>query len=111
MRLTEHLNSVIIENQGIVQVQLAKEDLSRIEKLIQLARASDDFKTMEKEALFIGWTKGDFRTHELSDPLKKLLRSVYDYEKNGMTGEHDDEIMKNWIEFHKMRLKVLVHCL
>ena len=111
MNLITHLQSVITENQGIVQVQLAKEDLARIEKLVELAQTHSDPAEMEKDALYIGWTKGDFRTHELSGPLKKLIRAVYDYVKLGPSEARDRDIMNIWVEFHKLRLKVLVHCL
>ena len=111
MKLIDHLKSVISRNEGIVQTQLAREDLERVEKLRELAQTATDYAIMEKEGLYIGWTKGDIRTHELSDPIKALMHAVYDYENGGDKTVLDERIMEIWAAFHTLRLKVLVHCL
>jgi len=116
MKLIAYLESVISRNEGIVQTQLAREDLARIEKLCVMAQTHDNYPDMEKDGLYIGWTKGDFRTHELSDPLKALMRAIFDSIKTGDTTKYDaekldDHIMDIWAAFHTLRLKILVHCL
>lgn len=111
MKLTEYLNGVIEGNAGYVAVQLAKEDLARVEQLRELAQTSGDLKSMQKAGLYIGWTKGDFRTHELSEPLKALMSAIYDFENGRRTPEQNDLIMDIWTAFHTLRLKTLVHCL
>ena len=116
MKLIDYLNSVISRNEGIVQTQLAREDLARVEKLYAIAKANDNYAAVEKEALYIDWTKGDFRTHELSDPLKALIRAVFDFTKLDEKDKNDalnknEQIMDIWAAFHTLRLKVLVHCL
>jgi len=111
MQLIKYLNTVISENNGYVQVQLAKEDLARVEKLRGLARKHDNLPALEKDGLYIGWTKGDFRTHELSETLKALMKAIFDYEENGANEKLDAEIMDIWVAFHTLRLNTLVHCL
>ncbi len=111
MKLITYLESVISRNDGIVQTQLAREDLTRVEKLRELAKTHDTYAALEKDGLYIGWTKGDFRTHELSDPIKALMRAVFDLEKTGDAAKYDDHIMDIWAAFHTLRLKTLVHCL
>lgn len=111
MKLIEHLNSVITQNTSYVQAYLAKEDLKRVEKLCALANSSPDLKTMEKDGLYIEWTKDDMRTHELSQPLKALIKAIYEYETGEATPELDKQIMDIWAALHTLRLKVLVHCL
>jgi hypothetical protein len=111
MKLINYLDGVIADNAGYVSVQLAKEDLIRVKKLRELAQTSVDLKSMQKAGLYIGWTKGDFRTHELKEPLNALMKTIYEYE-HGQTGDRQDEIMMDiWTAFHTLRLKTLVHCL
>jgi len=111
MKLITHLESVINCNEGIVQTQLAREDLARVEKLYALAKSHDNYPAMEKDSMYIGWTKGDFRTHELSVPLKALIHAVFNFTKTGDSEKYDDRIMDIWAAFHTLRLKTLVHCL
>jgi len=111
MKLITYLNDVISRNAGIVQTQLAREDLARVEKLCELAKNHDNYAAMEKDGLYIGWSKGDFRTHEMSDPIKALMHAIFDLTKTGDTAKYDDRIMDIWAAFHTLRLKVLVHCL
>jgi len=111
MKLVEHLNSVMSDNTSYVQAYLAKEDLARVEKLRALAKLAQDAKAMEKDGLYIGWTKDDMRTHELSQPLKALIAAIYDYENKGASDALDARIMDIWTALHTLRLKVLVHCL
>ena len=77
---------------------------------ISLARYRD-LPSLKKEALFIGWTNGDLRTHELSEPLHALIQAVHDFETQGPGDEYDAAIMTAWTEFHGLRLKILIHCL
>ena len=111
MKLVEHLNSVMSENASYVQAYLAKEDLARVEKLRALAKSAQDAIAMEKDGLYIGWSKDDMRTHELSQPLKALIAAIYSYENGGASETLDNQIMDIWAAFHTLRLKVLVHCL
>ncbi len=113
MQLINYLKSVIDGDAGYVQIHLAKEDLTRIEQLRELARDHDDLKSMQKAGLYIGWTKGDFRTHELAEPLNALMATIFDYE--GMNSAErealDSRIMDIWASFHTLRLNTLIHCL
>ena len=111
MHLMKHLETVAASHESYVQRQLAKEDLARIAKLQDLARAHRDLSSLKKEALFIGWTNGDLRTHELSEPLHALIQAVHDFETQGPRNEYDAAIMTAWTEFHGLRLKILIHCL
>jgi len=111
MKLLNYLKGVIAYNAGYVSVQLAKEDLARVNKLIEMAKTSDDLKSMQKAGLYIGWTKGDFRTHELTEPLNALIKAIYEYEHGNANEKQDDLIMDIWTAFHTLRLKTLVHCL
>jgi len=111
MLLLKHLESVSEKHESYVQRQLAKEDLERVAKLRDIARAHKELQSLKKEALFIGWTNGDLRTHELSEPLHVLIQAVHDFETNGGGEEYDAAIMTAWTVFHGLRMKILIHCL
>ena len=111
MRLIKHLETVAEAHESYVQRHLAKEDLSRIVKLRGLAQTHKELKTLKKEALYIGWTKGDMRTHELSEPLNALMEAIHDFEIGGSGEKRDTAIMGAWSQFHALRMKILVHCL
>ncbi len=111
MKLIRALETVINEGDSFIQIHLAKEDLARVKKLCELAKTAQTPQEMEKDGLYIGWTQGDIRTHELADDLKPLIRAIYDFEKLDGPAEIDDRIMKYWANFHTNRLKTLVHCL
>ena len=111
MQLIQTLNNIINGDAGYVQTQLAKEDLKRLEKLQELAKSCENEAEMQKQGLYIGWTNGDIRTHELAVPLKQLIKAIYAYENGEKTAELDDKITNIWVNFHQLRLKVLIHCL
>ena len=114
MKLIKYLRKNASENTSYVQAYLAKEDLKRVEKLASLAETSETVQIMEKDGLYIEWTKDDMRTHDVAEPLKDLIHKIYRY-KNANTQKEkdklDDLIMDVWTSFHTLRLKVLVHCL
>ena len=111
MRLMEQLESRIAQEQSPFRTQLLREDLARLTKLRELARAAADAAAYRKAALHIGWTAGDLRTHELRAPLEVLLEAVYAYE-TGATGEEQEaRNIQAWLEFHRIRMERLVGCL
>ncbi len=113
MQLISYLKSVIDGDAGYVQTHLAKEDLDRVKQLRALANEHDDLKAMQKAGLYIGWTKGDFRTHELADPLNALMAAIFEYEgiNSAERKALDSRIMDIWTGFHTLRLNTLIHCL
>ncbi len=111
MQLVKTLNNIISGDAGYVQTQLAKEDLARVKKLQELAKTCQNEAEMIKQGLYIGWTNGDIRTHELATPLKQLIKAIYSYENGQASESLDQKIMDIWAGFHKLRLKTLIHCL
>jgi hypothetical protein len=115
MQLVKYLNTVISENTSYVQAYLAKEDLARIEKLQELATSSLTEAAYKKDGLYIEWTKGDFRTHELAEPLNALMDEIYILENSQLDEQEkhniNAKIMDIWAALHTLRLKTVVHCL
>lgn len=110
LKLIAELQATAASIDSIVQAQLLKEDAARLERVKELAEKSDDFAGFEKEALYAGWTQGDFRTTELHDTLKPFLKAAYDSLEADGDGA-DAEVRKLWVEFNQARASKLVGCL
>ena len=82
----------------------------RLQHLNELAEQHPSYEAYEREGLFIGWTQGDFRTTELHDTLKPLLKALHRAKKTPAKGDHE-EVRACWIAFNQERSKRLVGCL
>jgi hypothetical protein len=111
MRLIEELERHAAQEQSLFRAQLLREDLARLNKLRELARAATDAVAYEKGALRLGWTPGDLRTRELRAPLEVLLDAVYAYETGTKGDEQETRIVEAWHELHRTRMERLVGCL
>ncbi|MEM1200597.1 MAG: hypothetical protein AAGI06_14950 [Pseudomonadota bacterium] len=110
MTLSEELTSVMERTESVVQKQLLREDIARLEHLNQLAEKCPSFAEHEHQGLYIGWTQGDFRTTELHDTLKPLLKALHGAIKAPSDQAHE-EVRACWIAFNQERSKRLVGCL
>ena len=85
---------------------LLREDVERLNRLLELAAEAADEAAFMKAAGLAGWTPGDLRTHELKPWLEPFLRVWYG------AGEGDDEaLLDRWREFDVNRLDILAGCL
>ena len=110
LKLIAELRATAASIDSVVQAQLMKEDAARLERLKELAEASDTYEAFEKEALYCGWTQGDFRTPELHDSLVPFLTAAYSsLEQSG--ADNDAEVRRLWVEFNRDRATKLVGCL
>ena len=103
MQLLEKLSLLLSEEASLFRAQLLREDIARLQKLQQMARQAPDAEAFRKSGMRIGWTQGDARTHELREPLQRLLDAVY--------ASQDDEIIRAWEALHRARMEKLVGCL
>ncbi|NNF80989.1 MAG: hypothetical protein HKN05_23450 [Rhizobiales bacterium] len=110
MTLSEELKTVMARTQSVVQKQLLLEDIARIERLEDLAKACPSYEEFEHQGLFIGWTQGDFRTPELHPVLKPLLKTLHQAMHSPSDGA-EEEVRTCWITFNQERSKRLVGCL
>ncbi|MCG8544595.1 MAG: hypothetical protein MJE12_10330, partial [Alphaproteobacteria bacterium] len=97
------------QEQSLFRTQLLREDIARLEKLRDLAQRHADFAAFAKEGAFIGWTQGDFRTHELKEPLDALLKAFHDHAHGN--GDRDAALRDAWRAFDRSRMAKLVGCL
>lgn len=110
MTLSEELAAVMERTESVVQKQLLREDVARVEKLEALAGTCPSYEEFEHQGLFFGWTQGDFRTAELHDTLKPLLKSLH-AATQAPSAEAHDAVRSHWITFNQERSKRLVGCL
>lgn len=111
MELISFLEASSKNGASYFQQFLAKEDLVRINRLLEIAKAAENLANFLKDGIFIGWTKDDLRTHELKPALEPLLSKIFEYEKGAKSEVSDAQILQLWHEFHALRLKTLLHCL
>ena len=111
MRLAEELERQLGAEPSLFRAQLLREDLGRLAKLRELARAATDRSAFAAAARRLGWTQGDQRTAELAHVLAPLLDAVYDYEHGVASDESEAHIRDAWRALTRERLERLVGCL
>ena len=111
MRLIEELRHELAGEQSLFRAQLLREDIARLTRLTELARATPEFASFRKAALRIGWTQGDARTQELAGPLDELLAAVHAYCGGATDAAQEARIGDAWTALHRLRMERLVGCL
>ena len=108
MELIARLATLVGKEESLFRAQLLREDIARLRKLQQLANTAPDADAFKKAGMRIGWTQGDARTHELREPLERLLAAVYAFEKGAAP---EAPIAQAWDALHRARMERLVGCL
>lgn len=108
MELIARLEALAGKEESLFRAQLLREDVARLKKLRELAGKSPDEQVFKKAGMRIGWTQGDARTHELREPLERLLAAVYAFEKGAAP---EAPIAEAWEALHRSRMEKLVGCL
>lgn len=103
MRLVARLEALLEKEESLFRAQLLREDIARLKKLEALAKSAADAEAFEKAGMRLGWTQGDARTHELREPLVRLLHAVY--------ASQEEETLLAWEALHRARMEKLVGCL
>lgn len=103
MELIERLETLVGKEESLFRAQLLREDVARLRKLQELAKTAKDADAFIKSGMRIGWTQGDARTHELREPLERLLDAVY--------AAREEDIVQAWEALHRLRMERLVGCL
>jgi hypothetical protein len=103
MQLIARLEALVGKEESLFRAQLLREDIARLRKLEQLARSAPDAEAFRRAGMRIGWTQGDARTHEIREPLIRLLDAVY--------AVQEEEILLAWEALHRARMEKLVGCL
>lgn len=103
MRLITQLERLAAEEKSLFRAQLLREDVARLRKLQALAESAPDLEAFKRAGMRIGWTQGDARTHELAEPLARLLEAVY--------ASREEQLLPAWEALHRARMERLVGCL
>lgn len=112
MRLIDTLSRLASVEESPFRAQLLREDVTRLEKLRELAQRHPDLAAFKTAGLRIGWTQGDARTLELRAPLENMLELVFRHETHDDIGSSlDSALERSWLEFHRVRMERLLGCL
>ena len=103
MQLIARLEALLGREESLFRAQLLREDIARLRKLLELAGSTQDVEAFKNAGMRIGWTQGDARTHEIREPLMRLLEAVY--------ASQEEEILRAWEALHRARMEKLVGCL
>jgi hypothetical protein len=110
MRLIDELERLVAAEASLFRAQLLREDLARLRRLQALA-ASHDAAGFRKAGIRVGWTQGDARTHELAEPLGRLLDALHAYEHGNRDAAQEAHVVACWEAVHRARMERLVGCL
>ena len=103
MELIARLEALVEKEESLFRAQLLREDIARLRKLQALAESAPDLEAFKRAGMRIGWTQGDARTHELAEPLARLLEAVY--------ASREEQLLPAWEALHRARMERLVGCL
>lgn len=104
MRLIADLESRIATEESFFRRHLLTEDVVRLRKLEEFLDQGLSKETFLREGRHVGWTAGDFRTHEIDATLKPFLEAVF-------AGDSDATIEERFRALDADRLEKLVGCL
>ena len=111
MHLLTELEQRLEAEESVFRAQLLREDIARLRRLEAMAREHPDPESFAKAGLYIGWTQGDFRTHEIKAPLEALLAAFHAYETGGRSDDLDRDLRAAWADFDQARMEKLLGCL
>lgn len=111
MRLIETLRRRAAEESSPFRAQLFREDVARLDRLLQLACNEPELAAFKTAGLRIGWTPGDARTQELRVPLERLLELIHEHQTSPAGAELDTAIEQTWLDLHRLRMERLLGCL
>lgn len=111
MKLLDELRKTADQLESAFQAQLMREDIARIEQLVELARTAATYEDYERAGLYLEWTQGDLRTFELTADLKPFLEAVHATANTAATDATDRQIRDTWITFNTARMNKLIGCL
>lgn len=111
MDFIDELEALLKGEESMFRAQLLREDVARLRFLVELADRHGDREEYRRSGAYIGWTKGDMRTHELMPQLRLLLDAVYDWQRGGKEPASEQAVRAAWDAFHVERMRKLLHCL
>ncbi len=111
MKLLEDLTNAANNVDSPFQSQLIREDIARLNKLLDLAGASATFKDFRKEGFYIGWTRDDLRTMEMAETLDRFLDTFYRFVVGENSAVTEQELIQDWSSFNRDRMEKLIGCL
>lgn len=96
---------------SLFRAQIFREDIARLRKLEEIVRAVPDPEACQRAVRRLGWTALDARTHELAEPLNRLVDAVRRSQHDAAAGADDSDIRDAWLELTRLRIERMVGCL
>ena len=111
MQLLDDLEERAKAEKSPFRAQMLREDTVRLRKLEEIVRTTLEPDACRRAARRLGWTALDARTHELAEPLDRLVDAVRRSQFAAVRGADDAEIRNAWLELTRLRLETMVGCL
>lgn len=111
MQLLQALKTQVEREESPFRIQLLKEDIQRLEKLLELAQTANDLAGFQKAGSRIGWTQNDMMTHRVAEPLNAVLEAIYHYHHGEKTADDEKLVHDAWLELCVERNEKLIKCL
>ena len=111
MQILQQLKQQVESEESPFRAQLMREDIRRLETLVELAAQHADIEKFLKAGAMIGWTQGDLLTHQIKEPLDGFLRVLHGSERNGRPEGMECDVTAAWHAFSAARMERLVRCL
>ena len=111
MRILDNLKEKLEVEDSMFRAQLMREDIARLQRLVELAKDSSDCAAFQRAGLYIGWTQNDALTHRIKEPLERLLSVFYARAAEPHSEAHEEALDQAWQELEQARLQRLIKCL
>lgn len=111
MQLIDELEERARLEESPFRAQMLREDIVRLRRLDEIVRSVPDPDACRRAARRLGWTAQDARTHELAEPLDRLVDAMRRSQFDAAGDADDAEIRGAWLELTRLRLETMVGCL
>ncbi|HVL57174.1 MAG TPA: hypothetical protein VM491_11755 [Burkholderiaceae bacterium] len=111
MKLLEALERLLAQEQSLFRAQLLREDISRLRSLLERARVTPDCDEFVRAGMTAGWTQGNARTHELREPLERLLEALHAHAQGQRDDAQQADLIACWNSLNRLRMERLLGCL
>ncbi len=111
MSLIDQLERAIDNEESYFRAQLLREDVARLNKLREIARAAVTEESFLHDGFYLDWTPSGLRNADLKPTLEPLLKTFFAAEWTPQDPNHEGRLLRAWQAFDRQRMDLLVGCL